>query len=179
MTNALVASDFMDCFASTGSQARPRSHVIPSAANAATVSRQPSELNLVMSNGESIKILGHRTQPVWLASVIDRLAHLGRLPLGWDAEGGLPIDLQVLAESVGYLLRMIAHTRGRVAAPQIVPTSAGGLQLEWHQDGVNLEIRFDPTEPVQVYYRQRRTGEERDIAGLPASEAAVFAPLAE
>jgi len=67
-------------------------------------------------------------------------------------------------QAVEFLLRVaLPH----VPPPAIVPLSDGGIQLEWHEGGVDLEISFSDLEPG-VYVEDRDSGE---AAELPLDEA--------
>jgi hypothetical protein len=49
--------------------------------------------------------------------------------------------------------------------PDITPCSNGGIQVEWHNHGVNIEIEFSP-EGEQVF----DSGTEREIRNETAAE---------
>jgi hypothetical protein len=90
------------------------------------------------------------TSPPWIRSVVDRIDYLlSILVEGWDAEGGLPLDFDTAMACVSFLLQKALH---ETPAPQIVPTSLGGLQLEWHTAGSDLEITFEPNTPPAFFY---------------------------
>ena len=38
--------------------------------------------------------------------------------------------------------------------------SDGGLQLEWHLRGLNVEVTVPPTGPVEVWYENLANGDE-------------------
>ena len=61
-----------------------------------------------------------------------RLRELEALETGWDGHDGKPITEAAL-KAVGMFLE---H-------PFIGPLSYGGLQIEWHQDGWEVEVEFD------------------------------------
>lgn len=48
---------------------------------------------------------------------------------GWDGDGGKPITEKALLA---------------VDSMSVVPCSSGGLQLEFHQDGFDIEIEIGP-----------------------------------
>jgi hypothetical protein len=77
--------------------------------------------------------------PSWLNDVGERVAELSTLPPGWDGHRGRPIDHAALRSATGFLTRMAPWVR---VPPSIVPTSRGGVVLEWHRGGVDLEILF-------------------------------------
>ncbi len=45
-----------------------------------------------------------------------------------------------------------------LAAPSAVPTVRGGLQLEWHRQGVDVEIEFGVDDSASAYAKERGTG---------------------
>lgn len=47
-------------------------------------------------------------------------------------------------------------------APSCVPTSEGGIQLEWHRSGIDLEIEISPRGTVGVYFRNPSASDEWD-----------------
>lgn len=59
-------------------------------------------------------------------TTLDRLAELKP---GWDSYGAPALSLAALKVA-----------RVMLDAPQVVPTPGGGIQLEWHQDGLDIEI---------------------------------------
>jgi hypothetical protein len=81
------------------------------------------------------------------------------LPPNWDSYGAGTIDPSVVQAAMD---RMNAVLRPNSPAPRVVPLSSGGLQLEWHRQGIDLEIVFDRDEALSFYYRNRASGEEGD-----------------
>lgn len=65
----------------------------------------------------------------------DAIANCTRLPHGWDSYGGEPTT-QAAAVAA---LRFLDALR---TAPAVVPCSDGGLQLEWHTAGYDIEVAF-------------------------------------
>jgi hypothetical protein len=47
----------------------------------------------------------------------------------------------------------------RTPPPQIVPTSAGQIQVEWHEGGLDLEIEITGRYQVQVFLEDAPSGE--------------------
>jgi hypothetical protein len=45
-------------------------------------------------------------------------------------------------------------------APQFVPTSEGGIQVEWHLGGIDFELLFNPNEPARYYHYSGSTDSE-------------------
>ena len=124
--------------------------------------RQPADLlitvTLTLSNEVwliRIVILG--SEPVWLYEVLHEITVLARLPANWDSYGGRPLDGATAVAAI----RLLAQIMGDDSpAPSVVPTSLGGIQLEWHRGEIDLEIQIDPEEKVDAWYHSRTTGEE-------------------
>lgn len=67
------------------------------------------------------------------------LQQLLKLEPGWDSYGGSPIDPKCVALALKFVSTILPND---TSAPAVVPTSQGGVQLEWHTGGVDLEIEF-------------------------------------
>lgn len=84
------------------------------------------------------------------------------LPIGWDSYGGHPVDI-VLAQMIEpFVIELISNN---VAAPSLVPTSVGGVALEWHRPSLDLTIEFEPLDmPAYsvgtVFFADAQSGEE-------------------
>ncbi len=76
-------------------------------------------------------------EPRWKARVDQRLAELSKLRRDWDGYGADPITSTVL-NFAGAVLESVMTTHS--PAPSIVPTHGGGLQLEWHVGGIDVEL---------------------------------------
>lgn len=116
-----------------------------------------------------------------LAETRRQLAELIHLPADWDGYGGVPVR-QPIAEFVMSLLHQLVADHAMF--PQLIPTSDGGLNMEWHAHSRDLLIAIEPDEPVLVFYEDRSTDTvwERELSSaIPDLDAAIasFAPSAE
>ncbi len=100
---------------------------------------------------------GINRTPIWLVSTYDRISELVRLPLGWDGHDGRPVNFDVAAFAVQFLLQTLEPDG---PAPLVVPLSYGGLQLEWHERGIDLEIEVEAPNRIFVSFEDRETSEE-------------------
>ena len=50
-----------------------------------------------------------------------------------------------------------------VPLPSITPLSYGGVQLEWHRKGWDLEIEIVGAGKIQVFARDIQSGEESEL----------------
>ena len=76
------------------------------------------------------------------------LIELLELPGGWNSYKSSPIR----KENVTFAVELLAHLmRVDTPAPNVVPKVRGGVQLEWHTRGVNLEIAIDSPDDVNFF----------------------------
>lgn len=95
-----------------------------------------------------------------------KLRSLMRLGPGWDSYGARAIYARAVDAALVFLVRSAQYPR-----PSIVPTSKGGIQLEWHDGRIDVEIEFTPDGYAQLSGEDMRSGEtvERWITpGHPA-----------
>src|SRR5205823_4313543 len=97
----------------------------------------------------------------WLPQVVDQLNTLVSLRENWDSYGGSPLDPRLLVSAVRLLDRTMRY---ETPAPFIVPLSVGGLQLEWHQQGIDVEVELTAPHRFSVFFRDRVRGEEWEDA---------------
>ena len=75
--------------------------------------------------------------PAWLDPTVESLVELLRLAPGWDSYGARAVDPMHVDAALRLLsLIMQDHT----PKPSVVPTNRGGIQLEWHVQGIDLEV---------------------------------------
>jgi len=75
-----------------------------------------------------------------LDAVTRRINELLELDSNWDSYGAARVN-PIVAEQAVFLISALLDTG--VPEPTIVPTVKGGLQLEWHTGGVDLEIELN------------------------------------
>jgi hypothetical protein len=93
----------------------------------------------------------------WLRSALATLRRILNLPANWDSYGAPPIQGELVEPVLQFLDSVMSDS---MPVPAIVPTSSGGIQLEWHTRGVDLEIEFTPSGLVHVYYLDHAADEE-------------------
>ncbi len=108
-----------------------------------------------------IEVLGN--PPAWVEQTFRSLGALLRLGPGWDSYGSPPVDPNCVAAAINVAFRIL---RDDSPIPSVVPTSRGGLQLEWHRGGVDLEIEFLSATRVCGYFEDQLTDTvwEKDLA---------------
>jgi hypothetical protein len=87
----------------------------------------------------------------------ESLVGLLSLGQGWNSYGARPVDpLKVVAA-----LELLAQVMSDSApAPTVVPTSRGGVQLEWHTLGIDLEVEVQSPQRFQVSFEDSRSNVE-------------------
>lgn len=95
--------------------------------------------------------------PTWARTLEDRLSKLLYLRPDWDSYGAQPIQAKAADQAVTLLLGVM---NDRSPTPSVVPTSAGGVQLEWHVQEIDLEIEINPAGNVTAFSRDGRSGIE-------------------
>ena len=116
--------------------------------------------------------------PAWAFAVDEELRGLTRLPPGWDSYTARPISADTATAATQLLLQVVQDD---TPVPSIVPMSRGGIQLEWHLRGMNIEVTVPPLgSSVEVWYEDLRSGEEREftIEDDPSALRDVLAELA-
>ncbi len=100
--------------------------------SAARKTRQPAAYIEVSPDGASV--------PSWLAASLPGIGRLMTLPADWDHQGAPAIQRPAIKMALNALIEFMDETS---SAPQWTPTPQGGVQLDWHERGVDLEIEFD------------------------------------
>lgn len=95
--------------------------------------------------------------PTWVPSIEQAISGLLNLPPNWDSYGAKQVSNKLLEYTVDLLSVILTNDD---PIPQIVPTSRGGVQIEWHTDTCDLEIEIIAPHHIDVYYENTHTGEE-------------------
>ena len=107
--------------------------------------------------------------PEQFRRAVYRAIELRQLPRDWNSHGAEPVSDAAFVRTVEFLS---AYLVLGVAGPVLVPTVRGGLQLEWHRRGVDIEVEVNPDGSVSWCAEDRQTGEEFET-NLAGHEEAV------
>src|SRR5713101_2127322 len=107
----------------------------------------PGTIDLIVESGAEVRLARFAVPsvpgPQWLTPTILRAGKLLSLPHDWDRQGAPRIDSTTIQIAIDALnLIMSPNT----SLPQWTPTQRSGVQLDWHENGVDLEIAFEPGE---------------------------------
>jgi hypothetical protein len=73
----------------------------------------------------------------WIVPILKKVCELGSLPPNWNSYGGQPIRPEIAEAAVTLLLNLLTPAD---PLPSVVPTTRGGILLEWHEGGIDLEV---------------------------------------
>lgn len=97
--------------------------------------------------------------PPWMHDLLSRISQLGDLEEGWDSYGARRVDPEAAAATVEFLFNFLGHNTPQ---PAVVPTSRGGIQLEWHRAGADLEVEIESPARLRVFFEEEGTGKETE-----------------
>lgn len=78
-----------------------------------------------------------RRNPPWQNDVVNSLCRFLELPNGWDSYNGRPLRHDTGMFTLQLLNSVLSAS---TPAPYIVPISDGGVQAEWHQNQLDIEL---------------------------------------
>lgn len=101
---------------------------------------------------EEAKVAGRLHGPTILLPALQRLDELSRLAPDWDSYGALPPSataLEVAETIMRQVIDRVGQPAGERAAPYaVMPTTGGGLQLEWQGLTAELVLTIGPDGPL-------------------------------
>ena len=93
------------------------------------------------ANGSTSNVVvsldGRRTKQSWEKEIVSALCRLVEQPHGWDSYQGKPLNLDTGMFALKVLSSVM--TEG-IPLPSVVPIASGGVQFEWHQNGMDIEL---------------------------------------
>lgn len=121
------------------------------------VFQDASTKNIVSISSNRIRKVSDEKGNRWSDEVTGRLQNLIRLTPGWDGYQGRSVSF-VNANFAYQMLNSICGPETR--APQIIPGSAGDLQIEWHTLHGDIELHIRG--PNDVHAWRATTGSDPD-----------------
>lgn len=95
--------------------------------------------------------------PAWITPTLENLGRLLAMPRNWDTYGAKRVDPACVVSAFETALAVM---QDETPSPSVVPTSEGGVQLEWHIRDIDLEIEFQSPSRILASFEDQRTGEE-------------------
>ena len=94
---------------------------------------------------------------VWLTPTIEKLNELRRLTASNWSAGAKPIDISAINSMLELLTKILDYD---TPPPSVVPTWDGGVQVEWHRNGIDLEIEVSADRAPEYYFFDHQSNEE-------------------
>ena len=113
----------------------------------------------------SLKIASELSSAKWLNQTVSELVRLLWLPKGWNSENPEQINPRAVERMLELLLVILEPDS---PPPTVVPTTRGGVQAEWHQNRIDLEVESFNSSKVEYYFSDSKVEKEGTIAGDPA-----------
>jgi hypothetical protein len=100
--------------------------------------------------------------PAWVEPTLRSLDRLLHLPPNWDSYGGRSIAHSSVWATLQLLTKILTDD---TPVPAVVPTGRGGVKIEWHRNGVDLEIEILSPHRYLAAFEDAKTGEswEREL----------------
>jgi hypothetical protein len=78
-----------------------------------------------------------RVKPEWEREVVAALVRYTQLSEGWDSYGGKPLR----SDTGMFALQVLSGVMSQfIPTPSVVPVATGGVQFEWHQNYLDIEL---------------------------------------
>lgn len=108
----------------------------------------------------------------WVESTQRQLEEVQKLNDGWDGYRAGPIRRDVICFAEAVLNQIM---RPQTPAPHIAPMASSGLMMEWHTNGIDLEIEIEEPGSLWASFEDDETKQEKEHS--LASNLAVLQTL--
>ncbi len=112
------------------------------------------------ATAKSERATAEELSPQVPAEIEASITELVNLPQGWDGYNGLPVRPEVAVHARRFMAAIGECTQ---LAPDVVPLSDGGLQLEWFVGGYEVEVVIAPDGTAHVYFECTKDGRIKEI----------------
>ena len=103
----------------------------------------------------------------WILPLVQQICEIGSLPENWNSYGAQQIRPEAARVAITFLLHCLSAND---PFPSVVPTACGGILLEWHEGGIDLEVDIRSPSLIHVAFEDGETEEEFDQANLQLAE---------
>jgi len=101
--------------------------------------------------------------PQWLPPTVETMNELLGLQPNWDSYGARCVEKHAV-ETALEILGMVM--KPSTSPPTVVPTVEGGIQIEWHQNNIDLEVEVKPEGQVLMF---RQGGSQPEVSDVDVS----------
>lgn len=102
----------------------------------------------------------------WFLPVKTQLQEFLAFEKNWNGYGESPIHEEAIRRTINVLNTIVSETTPK---PDIVPTSKGGIQIEWVSKDFEIEVEIFPTESAQIIIVES-SGQEQECQADSNSE---------
>ena len=136
----------------------------------------PTRTVSVPSRGITLIVESSTNEP-WLVPILREVVDILSLPENWDSYVAKEVDPGCVKFVLEELLPFAMRTN--TPLPAVVPTNKGGVQLEWHVRGIDLEVEVIAPGRLYASYLDHKNGEswEREIRSDLSPLAAALREL--
>ena len=97
----------------------------------------------------------------WERQILPVICRFLDLPDNWDSYGGRALKL----ETGMFALKILNEIMdAQTPIPHVVPIATGGVQLEWHENDLDLELTISAPYDCELWYDDDRSGASDSIA---------------
>lgn len=107
-------------------------------------------------------IASMNSEPAWRSSARKQFQKIRELDEGWDGYRAKPIRRDTI-EFAQDLLEDIMALWSQIPPPSIVPTTSGGVQIEWHEKGIDLELHIAGPYDCEMWFEDQRGVAPREL----------------
>ena len=102
-----------------------------------------------------------RRGQTWQNEVVSTLCRFVELPENWDSYGGRP-----LRHDTGmFALQLINGVMGpAIPSPHFIPVADGGVQIEWHMNGLDIELYISAPYESELVVVDHISGERKTFS---------------
>lgn len=101
-----------------------------------------------------------QVNPAWKVKVQAKLAELSRLQPGWDSYGAREPQVEYLNAAMTLLSEVMLED---TPVPWIVPTPDGRVQIEWHEQDIDLEIELVDSSSFSIGFEDFSKGLDEEF----------------
>lgn len=110
----------------------------------------------------SFNTASEKSSAKWFRQTIVELVRLLGLPKDWNSDNPRQIEPKSIEKILTVLLTILDSDS---TPPAVVPTSRGGVQVEWHQNGIDLEIEALSSGKLEFFVSGPEGDKEGTIEG--------------
>lgn len=97
----------------------------------------------------------------WRHRIERRLNDIAHLKFGWDGHNGKLVNAVTLQFTIEILVGLM---RPHIPEPSIGATSYGGIQIEWHRKGWDVEIEIVAPNRLEIFTRNVQTDQIEEFS---------------